>query len=120
MVSLKRKSLFKHRQRKKVLLLHQHNINERKLQELSLEKLALTDPLTQLINRRGINKSIQELIDLDSNQENRFTLLYIDLDGFKVVNDKYGHSVGDLLLVEIAEKNQSATGRTSATGPLWR
>ncbi|MFB9217763.1 GGDEF domain-containing protein [Vibrio sinaloensis] len=88
----------------KVLLLHQHNINERKLQELSLEKLALTDPLTQLINRRGINKSIQELIDLDSNQENRFTLLYIDLDGFKVVNDKYGHSVGDLLLVEIAEK----------------
>lgn len=88
----------------RVLLLHQHNINERKLQELRLEKQALTDPLTQLVNRRGINKSIQALIDLGCCPNNQFTLLYIDLDGFKEVNDHYGHRVGDLLLVEITEK----------------
>jgi diguanylate cyclase (GGDEF)-like protein len=64
--------------------------------------LADTDPLTTLYNRRAF----LEKIDFESKRSNRyggsFTLVYIDLDNFKSVNDKLGHDIGDELLVNVA------------------
>ncbi|WCE31554.1 EAL domain-containing protein [Vibrio sp. SCSIO 43137] len=89
----------------RTILLHHHNINERKNIELSLQKQASTDPLTKLLNRRGLNQVLQQAIESPAEGNIQpFTLLYIDLDGFKLINDAYGHSTGDKLLIEVAER----------------
>jgi diguanylate cyclase (GGDEF)-like protein len=67
----------------------------RKLQRLSRE--ASHDPLTGLPNRRG-------LADIWANGRSGKTLLFIDLDGFKAVNDTWGHTVGDALLQQVATR----------------
>ncbi len=80
----------------KVLLVQQFNIEQRKQKEIALEKEVITDPLTGLLNRRGLQSVIEE------NQN--FILFYIDLDGFKLVNDSLGHCVGDQLLQHLGLK----------------
>lgn len=67
-----------------------------------LERLAMCDPLTDLHNRRSIRTRIQFAID--QSQKMNFGLLYLDFDGFKKVNDNFGHDVGDLLLKQIADR----------------
>lgn len=59
---------------------------------------ALTDPMTGLVNRRGLNKAI----DTFREQKISFSVLALDLDYFKKVNDSFGHDVGDALLVSVA------------------
>lgn len=69
-----------------------------------METKALLDPLTSLANRNGFEKYIgTAVIDLNSQKET-FTLLFLDLDGFKDVNDVYGHPVGDLVLIEVGNR----------------
>ncbi|WP_373077755.1 diguanylate cyclase domain-containing protein [Fusobacterium varium] len=76
-------------------------ISKRKSRELVL--LANTDSLTGLYNERFLSKLLNELI----NSKISFGLLYLDLDKFKEVNDNYGHKVGDLLLIEVANRLKS-------------
>lgn len=73
------------------------DVHERKLRELKYAKDALSDPLTGLLNRRGLEHYLKAFA------EEHYCLFYIDLDGFKLVNDTYGHHVGDELLIKIAE-----------------
>ena len=73
------------------------DVHERKTQELKLAEQAQRDPLTGLLNRRGLEQKLQPLSQLP------FSLFYIDLDGFKPINDAYGHQQGDRLLNKIAE-----------------
>jgi diguanylate cyclase (GGDEF)-like protein len=62
------------------------------------------DQLTNVYNRFALEKRMQGLID-DANRQNRpFGLLFIDLDGFKLVNDQFGHQVGDLYLQEVTKR----------------
>ena len=63
--------------------------------------LARHDPLTGLANRRRLRESLDDLAESDD-QAIRMALLYLDLDGFKAVNDRYGHLNGDDLLREVA------------------
>jgi diguanylate cyclase (GGDEF)-like protein/PAS domain S-box-containing protein len=67
------------------------------------KRLAVTDPLTGLHNRIALTKSINHIIE---NREliKEYALMFLDLDGFKEVNDTFGHSMGDKLLIKIAEK----------------
>jgi diguanylate cyclase (GGDEF)-like protein len=72
----------------------------------------MCDPLTDLHNRRSIRTRIQFAID--HSQKVNFGLLYLDFDGFKQVNDTYGHDVGDMLLKQIADRLRG-TLRTNDT-----
>ncbi len=66
--------------------------------------MALHDPLTALPNRRLLEDRFDQYVAQSHRSGSGFGLLYIDLDGFKAVNDRYGHRVGDGLLVEVAKR----------------
>jgi diguanylate cyclase (GGDEF)-like protein/PAS domain S-box-containing protein len=70
--------------------------------ERGLRYLALHDPLTDLPNRRLFEAELAKALP----PESLLAVLFIDLDGFKQVNDTYGHDVGDILLVEISHRMQ--------------
>ncbi|WP_235425692.1 GGDEF domain-containing protein [Cellvibrio mixtus] len=71
-------------------------------QQESLQGYAVQDALTQLGNRRAMNEEMRMSIDDFARTESPVTLIVLDLDFFKMVNDKYGHSVGDEVLVDLA------------------
>jgi diguanylate cyclase (GGDEF)-like protein len=62
------------------------------------------DPLTDIYNRFSLEKHLDAEIDRARDQAGIFGLIYIDLDGFKLVNDLYGHLVGDLYLQEVTRR----------------
>ncbi|MGH1462076.1 MAG: diguanylate cyclase domain-containing protein [Neptuniibacter sp.] len=78
------------------------DITARKQRENEINRLATTDSLTGLANRSYFNKRLSETIKISARTQQSFTLMMLDLDGFKPVNDKYGHPVGDALLKEFA------------------
>jgi diguanylate cyclase (GGDEF)-like protein len=67
------------------------------------EKLAETEPLTGLLNRRGMEKRLEDAIAA----RQRFCIVLFDLDRFKAVNDRHGHAVGDELLKDFARRLSS-------------
>jgi diguanylate cyclase (GGDEF)-like protein/PAS domain S-box-containing protein len=73
----------------------------------ALERMALTDSLTGLANRHSLDLSLQHALDVLKRSEpgtRLVALLLLDLDGFKPVNDAYGHAAGDEVLVELARR----------------
>ena len=78
------------------------DVDARKRQELTLEKAARRDPLTGLANRSQLGPLVQAL--LDGSSRTTAGVLFLDLDGFKAVNDQHGHDAGDAVLVEVAER----------------
>ncbi|WP_067095969.1 putative bifunctional diguanylate cyclase/phosphodiesterase [Marinomonas atlantica] len=89
-----------------------NDINERKISELKYAHASITDSLTDLLNRRGLQNKLKKIHGLP------YTLFYIDLDGFKPINDSYGHSVGDSLLVKVAEILQNSMHSNSVCARL--
>lgn len=69
-----------------------------------LETYAVLDPLTELLNRRGFQREIERAESFIKRYGGRAVLAYLDLDGFKAVNDQHGHAAGDALLQAIAVK----------------
>jgi len=69
-----------------------------------LTYLALHDNLTKLPNRLLLEDRLERAMEGTSDESPHFALMFMDLDGFKAINDGYGHHVGDLLLVEIANR----------------
>jgi diguanylate cyclase (GGDEF)-like protein/PAS domain S-box-containing protein len=76
----------------------------RKAAEQNLRFVASHDPLTGLFNRSMFNERLQQALAQATRFERSLALLFIDLDGFKVVNDTVGHNGGDLLLAELATR----------------
>jgi diguanylate cyclase (GGDEF)-like protein/PAS domain S-box-containing protein len=72
--------------------------------EAQLVQLAERDPLTNLYNRRRFHDEIERVIADASRRKSQAGLLAIDLDGFKPINDAYGHQAGDAVLVRLAEE----------------
>ncbi|MFN6261747.1 MAG: EAL domain-containing protein [Chromatiaceae bacterium] len=79
------------------------NIDERKKAEQELQHLAMHDPLTGLYNRHFSDRELMRIAALASDKQSH-ALMYIDLDHFKVVNDSHGHSQGDAILREVANR----------------
>ncbi len=75
-----------------------------------LEFLALHDPLTSLFNRRGFGDYMERLISGDQHKRDYSLLFYLDLNQFKGINDSLGHSVGDEILIHVAERLVYAFG----------
>lgn len=68
-----------------------------------LDKLANTDPLTELYNRRGMKKRLETAVEEAKTEGTEFCLILGDIDDFKHLNDTYGHECGDYILVRVAQ-----------------
>jgi diguanylate cyclase (GGDEF)-like protein/PAS domain S-box-containing protein len=80
------------------------DITQSKLQQQELEHMAHHDPLTQLPNRILFNDRFRQALARCKRDNTLLGVVYMDLDGFKQVNDQLGHEAGDLLLIEVAKR----------------
>lgn len=76
------------------------------------EQLYVRDMLTQIYNRHGFYRNIGEIMKKSSREGLPFTLISIDMDGLKQINDTYGHAEGDFALKKIAECMRNSTSRS--------
>lgn len=79
------------------------DITDRKAKERQMESIATSDPLTGILNRRGFERDAAQRLR-DSEDDAAGALLFIDLNEFKQINDRYGHEIGDQLLRIAAER----------------
>ncbi|MDY0226393.1 MAG: diguanylate cyclase [Desulfomicrobium apsheronum] len=75
-------------------------VAERLVAQKALQEAATIDPLTRLFNRRVIQERLDLEVARNSRQNTPFTLIIVDLDHFKMINDTHGHDAGDSILVE--------------------
>ena len=81
---------------KKIAMLHE-DVNESTFR-------AGHDSLTQLPNRHLFEKMLQESVERYEHTKEKFALFFIDLDGFKEINDVHGHEMGDIVLIEVSKR----------------
>lgn len=81
-----------------------HDITDRIAAERELERLALHDPLTGLHDRRVFEDRLDHALERARREGTHLGVLFLDIDRFKVINDSLGHSVGDSLLQEVADR----------------
>jgi diguanylate cyclase (GGDEF)-like protein/PAS domain S-box-containing protein len=84
------------------------DVTERRAREERLAYQATHDPLTGLVNRRRLLDVLKDLMSGRRNHDRDFALLFLDIDGFKGINDRYGHEAGDRVLIEVARRLQRA------------
>ena len=68
-----------------------------------LDQLAHQDTLINLPNRRGFMRELERLVDRSRRYEHRAAMLFVDLDGLKMINDTFGHRAGDEALIQVAD-----------------
>ncbi|MFG2818116.1 putative bifunctional diguanylate cyclase/phosphodiesterase [Kitasatospora sp. NPDC048365] len=90
------------------LILNSRDVSERVLLQAQLQHNAFHDPLTDLPNRALFGHRVRAALDADGSDGTATAVLFLDLDGFKAVNDSAGHQVGDELLVQAARRLQGA------------
>ena len=81
-----------------------HDVSERRQFEARLRAMALSDGLTGLANRRGFMEALEKAVSRHARGGPPLALLFLDLDGFKQINDQHGHHVGDLALQAFARR----------------
>ena len=86
------------------------DVTERKKSQKIIHNLAYYDSLTGLSNRRVFTDELKKLICISKEKNYKITLLNIDLDHFKNVNDSFGHDMGDLLLIKVAKSLKKVVG----------
>jgi diguanylate cyclase (GGDEF)-like protein/PAS domain S-box-containing protein len=95
------------KQKNRTLLGFVQDINRHKKLERRLSQLAMTDQLTGLANRRALLQSLESEWRRHARYQTNVTILSLDIDHFKLVNDTWGHDIGDLVLVEFTNRIQS-------------
>ncbi len=94
------------------------DITERKRFEEEIKQLAFFDPLTQLPNRRLLQDRLRQNLASSDRSRRHQALLFIDLDNFKTLNDTLGHDMGDLLLLEVAQRLSACVRRCDTVARL--
>lgn len=94
------------------------DVTDKKKYDEFLEVMAYQDPLTGLINRRSFMNSLNRTFIEYKMRGGHFSLLYIDLDDFKSINDTYGHEIGDVLLMKFAARIKEAVRSTDVVGRI--
>lgn len=94
------------------------DIRERKATETELLRLATTDGLTGLLNRRAFSTEAEALIALARRYRHPLSLLVLDVDRFKSINDRYGHPAGDAVLRTLAATIRGALRSCDVVGRL--
>jgi diguanylate cyclase (GGDEF)-like protein/PAS domain S-box-containing protein len=89
------------------IIVNLHDVTERKALVAKLEAMSETDVLTGLVNRRGFLKRAEQEVARARRSNLPLTVVMVDVDHFKRVNDRYGHAAGDLVLAMIAEQCRS-------------
>lgn len=84
----------------------------------ALQEMAYRDELTGLANRALFNQLLKHEVSQSQRQKTRFALLFIDLDGFKQVNDNVGHDAGDVLLCAIADRLEKSLRKSDVVARL--
>jgi predicted signal transduction protein with EAL and GGDEF domain len=94
------------------------DITERKKAEERIRSMALHDALTGLPNRLNLNEQLELAVERAATRGTRFALLFLDLDGFKHINDSMGHDVGDALLIHVGQQLKSVVRETDLVARL--
>jgi diguanylate cyclase (GGDEF)-like protein len=93
-------------------------VEQRRIAEHRVEHLATHDPLTNLHNRRGLYEELSELIYRSQRYKYSSAVIYVDLDGFKYVNDHFGHEAGDRLLTQVASNFKAIVRQTDSVARI--
>lgn len=93
-------------------------ISQRKLKEFELVRMANYDKLTNLPNRTLLDDRLDQVFHQSKRYGNQFAILFADLDGFKTVNDEFGHDIGDHLLINVAERIVQQTRRSDTVARI--
>ena len=94
------------------------DVTERKEYEQQLQHQALHDPLTKLPNRILFENRYQLAHSLDDKDKSLIAVLFVDLDNFKLVNDDFGHAVGDQVLMKLGDRMQSSLRESDTVARL--
>lgn len=100
------------------LVLNQRDVTERRQLEQQLREQALHDPLTGLQNRNLFMNRVAEALARTDRTGDATAVIYVDLDGFKMVNDRFGHEAGDELLVTVARRLRQCTRASDSVARL--
>lgn len=95
-----------------------HNVTAAKAAEHRLTRLAEFDTLTGLANRHQFNETLRRTLEADDADPAPLALMFLDIDHFKQINDRYGHAGGDALLKEFAQRLTGAVRQTDAVARL--
>jgi diguanylate cyclase (GGDEF)-like protein/PAS domain S-box-containing protein len=95
-----------------------HDVSERRQFEARLRSMALSDGLTGLANRRGFMETLEKAVSRRARGGAPLALLFLDLDGFKQINDVHGHHVGDLALQTFARRLESCVRKGDTVARL--
>ncbi len=96
----------------------EQEIEQRRVAEHRVEHLATHDPLTNLPNRRGLYEELNELIYRSKRYRYSSAVIYVDLDGFKNVNDHFAHEAGDKLLTQVATNFKQIVRQTDSVARI--
>lgn len=94
------------------------DITERKSAEAKIYNLAYYDELTELPNRELFGQSLERTIGTAKLEKQKFAVLFVDLDRFKRINDTLGHTIGDELLKDVADRLAKCTRSTDSIAHL--
>jgi len=83
-----------------------------------LDQLAHLDPLVNLPNRRGFMRQLEQLLDRARRYGTKGAMLFVDLDGLKMINDSFGHRAGDEALMQVAGMLTSGVRRSDAVARI--